>query len=97
MKRIFILIMAIVPIGAFAAAPSTSCPAGYVTVVEEYMEIADSTCPTGYTSAVPADGYTVGHVLSAISIYSSPTVTYPAGNEGDGSAANTPNGTTTII
>ena len=34
MKRIFILIMAIVPIGAFAAAPSTSCPTGYVAVVE---------------------------------------------------------------
>ena len=51
MKRIFILIMAIAPIGAFAAAPSTSCPTGYVTVVEEYMEIADSTCPAGYTSA----------------------------------------------
>ena len=55
MKRIFILIMSIAPIGAFAAAPSTSCPAGYVAVVESYMEIADSTCPSGYTSAGTAD------------------------------------------
>ena len=51
MKRIFILVLAIAPIGAFAAAPSTSCPAGYVAVVEPYMEIANSTCPSGYTSA----------------------------------------------
>ena len=63
MKRIFILIMAIVPIGAFAAAPSTSCPAGYVAVVESYMEIADSTCPSytddsgsyEFTSACPLE------------------------------------------
>ena len=39
--------------------------------------------------AVPADVYPAGHVLSAISIYSSTTVTYPAGHEVDGAAANT--------
>lgn len=51
MKQIFILILAGAPICAFAAAPSTSCPAGYVAIVETYMTIADSTCPSGYTSA----------------------------------------------
>ena len=51
MKRIIVLILAIAPVGAFAAGPSTSCPSGYVTVVEEYMDIASSSCPSGYTSA----------------------------------------------
>ncbi len=55
MKRIFILIMTIAPAGAIAAAPSTSCPSGYVAVVEEYMDIADGSCPSGYTSAGTAD------------------------------------------
>ena len=44
-------------------------------------------------SAVPADVYPLGHVLSAISIYDSTTATYPAGHEVDGAAANAPIGT----
>ena len=55
MKRIFILIMAIVPCASFAAEPSTSCPSGYVAVVEEYMTIVNGSCSTGYTSAGTAD------------------------------------------
>ena len=51
MKRIIVLVLAIVPVCAFAAAPSTSCPSGYVAVVEEYMDIANTSCPSGYTSA----------------------------------------------
>ena len=55
MKKIFILFLAIVPCASFAAAPSTSCPSGYIAVVEGYMEIANSSCPYGYTSAGTAD------------------------------------------
>ena len=51
MKRIIVLVLAIVPVGAFAAAPSTSCPSGYVAVVEDYMDIANSSCPSNYSSA----------------------------------------------
>ena len=51
MKRIIVLVLAIAPVCAIAAEPSTSCPSGYVTVVEEYMDIASSSCPSGYTSA----------------------------------------------
>ena len=47
---------------------------------------------TRQLSAVPADVYPVGHVLSAISIYDSTTVTYPAGHDVDGAAANAPIG-----
>ena len=42
--------------------------------------------------AVPADVYPLGHVMSAISIYGSTIVTYPAGHEVDGAAANAPIG-----
>ena len=51
MKRIIVLILAIAPVSAIAAAPSTSCPSGYTAVVEEYMDIANNSCPSGYTSA----------------------------------------------
>ena len=47
--------------------------------------------------AVPADVYPLGHVLSAISIYDSTTVTYPAGHEVDGAAANAQIGAIAII
>ena len=51
MKRIIVLVLAIAPVGAIAAAPSTSCPSGYTAVVEEYMIIADDACPSNYSSA----------------------------------------------
>ena len=76
MKRIFIFVLAIAPIGAFAAAPSTSCPAGYVTVVEEYMEIADSTCPSGYTSAGTADSCLVSSPSGSCIMYAPTGISY---------------------
>ena len=42
MKRIIFVLLAIAPYASFAAAPSTSCPTGYVAVVEEHMDIANS-------------------------------------------------------
>ena len=48
MKRIIVLVLAIAPVCAFAAEPSTSCPFGYVAVVEEHMDIANTSCPSGY-------------------------------------------------
>ena len=68
--------MAIAPIGAFAAAPSTSCPAGYVSVVEPYMEIADSTCPSGYASAGTADSCLISSPAGSCIMYASTGVTY---------------------
>ena len=50
MKRIIVLVLAIVPVGAFAAAPSTSCPTGYTAIIEDHMTIANSSCPYSYTS-----------------------------------------------
>ena len=76
MKRIFIFVLAIAPIGAFAAAPSTSCPAGYVAVVESYMEIADSMCPSGYTSAGVADSCLVSSPAGSCIMYAPVGVSY---------------------
>ena len=69
MKHIMILFILCFPVSAFALdggiivgppvqainTPSTSCPDGYVAIEEEYMTIADSSCPTGYTSAGTAN------------------------------------------
>ncbi|MBO8407453.1 MAG: hypothetical protein IAC77_03265 [Proteobacteria bacterium] len=76
MKRIFIFVLAIAPIGAFAAAPSTSCPAGYVAVVEEYMEIANSTCPSGYTSAGTADSCLISSPAGSCIMYAPANTQY---------------------
>ena len=76
MKRIFILILAIVPVGAIAAAPSTSCPSGYVAVVEEYMEIANSSCQSGYTSAGTADSCLILSPAGACIMYAPANTEY---------------------
>ncbi len=76
MKRIFILIMSIAPIGASAVAPSTSCPAGYVAIVEEYMEIADNKCPVGYTSAGTAYSCLISSPAGSCIMYAPTNTTY---------------------
>ena len=76
MKRIFILIMVIVPVGAFAAEPSTSCPSGYVAVVEEYMDIADGSCPSGYASAGTADSCLVSSPSGSCIMYAPANTQY---------------------
>ena len=75
-KFIFILFLLVLPISVFAATPSTSCPAGYVAVVESYMEIADSTCPSGYTSAGTADSCLVSSPAGSCIMYAPTGVTY---------------------
>ena len=75
-KFIFILFLLVLPISVFAAAPSTSCPAGYVAVVESYMEIANSTCPSGYTSAGTADSCLASSPAGSCIMYAPTGVTY---------------------
>ncbi|MBO8407557.1 MAG: hypothetical protein IAC77_03820 [Proteobacteria bacterium] len=76
MKRVFILIMTIAPIGAFATAPSTSCPNGYVAVVEEHMTIANNSCPSGYTSAGTATSCLAPNPGGSCIMYAPTGVTY---------------------
>lgn len=76
MKQLFILILAVMPMCAFAAAPSTSCPVGYVSVAEEHMTIADSTCPSGYTSAGTADSCLVSLPTGSCIMYAPTNTEY---------------------
>ena len=69
----------------------------YVVFVGAYIMHEPAGDDTKQLFAVPADVYPAGHVLSAISIYSSTTVTYPAGHEVDGAAAKAPIGAIDII
>ncbi len=50
MKKIFLLFVIMFPGIALAAAPSTSCPVGFVAIEEDAMIITTSLCPSGYTS-----------------------------------------------
>ena len=76
MKRIFILFFAIAPCASFAVAPSTSCPSGYVAVVEEYMDIADGSCSTGYTSVGTADSCLITSPTGSCIMYAPANTTY---------------------
>ena len=51
MKKAFLIVALFCSMDAFSAAPTTSCPIGYVAIVEVNMVIAGSSCPTGYVSA----------------------------------------------
>ena len=76
MKRIIVLCLTIAPMGAFAAAPSTSCPSGYVAVVEDYMTIANNSCPSGYTSAGTATSCLVSNPGGSCIMYAPAGVSY---------------------
>ena len=76
MRRIIFVILAIVPVGAFAVAPSTSCPSGYVAVVEGSMTIANSSCPSGYTSAGTATSCIASSPGGSCIMYAPANTTY---------------------
>lgn len=76
MRRIIFVILAIVPVGAFAVAPSTSCPLGYVAVVEGSMTIANSSCPSGYTSAGTATSCIASSPGGSCIMYAPANTTY---------------------
>ena len=76
MKRVIVLFLAITPIGAFAVAPSTSCPSGYATIEEEYMTIADGSCPTGYTAVGTADSCLISSPAGSCIMYAPANTQY---------------------
>ena len=76
MKRIIVLVLAIAPVCAIAAGPSTSCPSGYVAVVENYMDIANNSCPTGYTSAGTATSCLASNPGGSCIMYAPAGVSY---------------------
>ena len=76
MKKIIMLYMAFMVNSAFAATLSTSCPTGYVTIIETHMTIATSTCPSGYTSAGTATSCLVSNPDGSCIMYAPTGVSY---------------------
>ena len=77
MMRFVIFAWVMIMVGvAHAAAPSTTCPVGFVTIVESAMVVADSTCPTGYTSVGNASSCLVTTPEGACIMYAPAEITY---------------------
>ena len=74
MKRI-IFLLAGAPIMAYATAPSTSCPAGYIAIDEERITIATS-CPSGTTSVGTAESCLVSNPAGDCIMYAPAGMSY---------------------
>jgi len=74
MKRLMFL-FCFVPMVARAAAPSTSCPAGYIAVDEEYLTIATS-CPSGTISVGVAESCLVSSPAGSCIMYAPAGMSY---------------------
>ncbi len=76
MKRIIIVCSVLIPGTLHGAAPSTSCPAGFVAVDEPYLTIANDSCPSGYTSAGTAQTCLVPSPAGSCMMYAPVATTY---------------------
>ncbi len=56
----FILLIGLLVSPGFAAAPSTSCPSGYIAIAAPNITIATS-CPSGYVSVGTAESCLVSN------------------------------------
>jgi len=69
MKRVFIVCSLLMPIMANAAAPATSCPAGFVAINEAYLTIANGACPVGTISVGTAETCLVSSPAGSCMMY----------------------------
>ena len=74
MKRI-IFLLAGAPIVAYATAPSTSCPTGYIAIDEPQITIA-TTCPSGTTAIGTAESCLVSNPAGDCIMYAPAGVSY---------------------
>ena len=74
MKQI-VFLLAFAPVVARAAVPSTSCPAGYIAIDEEYITIA-TTCPSGTISVGTAESCLVASPSGSCIMYAPAGVSY---------------------
>lgn len=74
MKRIIIL-LAGAPIVAYATAPSTSCPSGYIAIDAPNITIA-TTCPSGTVSVGTAESCLVSNPAGDCIMYAPAGVSY---------------------
>lgn len=76
MKQLFVFIAAFWPVMVNAAEPSISCPSGYVAITEEYITIADNSCPSGAISAGTADSCLVASPVGSCIMYAPANTEY---------------------
>ena len=76
-KLIFLLVC--VPILAHAAAPSVSCPSGYIAIDMPDIIIATS-CPSGYVSVGTAESCLVSNPAGSCIMYAPAGVSYTDGS-----------------
>ncbi|MBP3316197.1 MAG: hypothetical protein J6L70_01175 [Alphaproteobacteria bacterium] len=74
MKRIIFFLMC-VPILAHAAAPSVSCPSGYIAIDMPDIIIATS-CPSGYVSVGTAESCLVSNPAGTCIMYAPVGMSY---------------------
>lgn len=55
MRKFIMFFILLLPFRADALELLTACPAGYKTIVEPNMIVAESSCPSGYVSVGTAD------------------------------------------
>ena len=75
MKGLLILSCVFVVVGAYATAPSTSCPSGYIAIDDAYVTIATS-CPSGTTAAGTAESCLVSSPAGDCIMYAPAGVSY---------------------
>lgn len=76
MKHLFILGVVLMPTLIHAAAPSTSCPAGFVAVDEPYITLEKDSCPTGYTAVGTASSCLVSSPQEVCMMYAPADTSY---------------------
>lgn len=74
MKKI-LTVLVMMPCLAFADAPATSCPNGYVSITESAMSIA-TTCPNGTVSAGVAESCLVESPAGSCIMYAPVGISY---------------------
>lgn len=80
MKRVLIVCSLFIPVVANAAAPTTSCPAGFVAVDEPYLTIENGSCPSGTTSVGTADSCLVSSPAGSCMMYAPANTEYTDNN-----------------
>lgn len=75
MKKI-ILFFILLPFYSYAAAPSTTCPTGFVTISEDFMIIENSSCPSGYTNVGTATSCLVSNPAGSCMMYAPANTSY---------------------
>ena len=76
MKQLFVFIAVCWPVMVNAAEPSISCPSGYIAITEEFMTIADNSCPSGATSVGTADSCLVAPPVGSCIMYAPANTEY---------------------